>query len=59
VSEVVTLRYPHGSEYEMSDKAPQVGDVLKRSGDSWVVVSVEEARDGTSVVTLRPGVKAD
>jgi hypothetical protein len=41
----------------MSDKAPKVGDVLKRDGDNWVVVSVEEAKDGTAVVTLRPGVK--
>jgi hypothetical protein len=46
-----------GSEYRLSEKTPKVGDVLKRDGDNWVVVAVEVQADGTTVVTLRPGIK--
>jgi hypothetical protein len=54
---VVTWRFPGGSEYRLSEKMPQVGDVLKRNGDNWVVVEVREEKDGTSTVILRPGLK--
>lgn len=40
----------------MSDTAPEVGDVLKRNGDNWIVEEVVET-DGGTQVTLRPGVK--
>jgi hypothetical protein len=55
-SELVVLRYPHGrSEYQFSDnRTPEVGDVLERNGDSWVVQAVAHAMDGSSLVTLRP-----
>jgi hypothetical protein len=55
-SDTVVFRFPaEPSEYRLSDKKPSPGDVLSRNGDSWVVVSVEEHEDGTTVVTLRPG----
>ncbi len=58
MSQLVTVRFPHAvSEYQLSDRTPQVGDVLKRNGDNWVVESVTQEKDGTSTVTLRPGLK--
>ena len=39
----------------MSDDAPEVGDLLKRNGDTWIVEDVTKTHDGTSVVTLRAG----
>jgi hypothetical protein len=58
VSDTVVLRFPAApTEYRLSDKKPRVGDVLKRNGDNWSVVTVEEDKDGTTVVTLRPGLK--
>lgn len=57
-SDLVMVRYPTGAaEYRLSDKTPTVGDVLKRNGDNWIVVAVEEQKDGTTAVTLRPGLK--
>lgn len=57
-STAVTIRYPTGeSEFRLSEQAPKVGDVLRQNGDNWVVVEVAKAKDGTSVVTLRPGLK--
>ena len=38
----------------MSDKSPEVGDVLRRDGDNWVVERVHDDDDGSTVVTLRP-----
>lgn len=50
-----TIRYPTGAtEFRMSEKAPEEGDILKRNGDNWVVEEVLEANDGSTVVTLRP-----
>ena len=55
MSELVTVRYPSGAtEFRMSDKAPEVGDVLVRNGDSWIVEAVSEADQGARHVTLRP-----
>lgn len=57
-SELVTIRYPTGGRvYELSDKTPQVGDVLKRNGDNWIVEEITEERDGSTTVRLRPGLK--
>jgi hypothetical protein len=57
-SDLVTVRYPSGgAHYELSDKRPEVGDVLKRNGDNWIVESVTEKKDGATTVTLRPGLK--
>jgi hypothetical protein len=57
VSDLLTVRYPTGAkEFRMSDKAPRVGDVLKRNGDNWIVEEIVETEEG-SQVTLRPGVK--
>ncbi len=46
-----------GTEYRLSEKLPKVGDVLKRNGDDWVVVVIDEQQYGASVVKLRPGLK--
>ena len=50
-----TIRYPSGeTEFRMSENTPNVGDILTRNGDNWVVEEVREAEDGSTVVTLRP-----
>ena len=55
MSGLLTVRFPSGeTEFRMSDEAPDVGDTLKRNGDTWIVEEVTKAADGTSVVTLRP-----
>ena len=57
-SELLTVRFPFGeTEFHMSDASPDVGDVLKRNGDNWIVEEVAPSEDGTTVVTLRPGPK--
>jgi hypothetical protein len=57
-SGAVTIHFPSGeSEYRLSEKTPEIGDVLTRNGQNWVVAEVAEAKDGTSVVTLRPELK--
>jgi hypothetical protein len=53
-SSVVTLRFPRGSEFHLSETVPNVGDVLDRDRDSWIVRAVEAAEDGSIVVTLGP-----
>lgn len=54
-SDLAVVRIPNGgSEYHFGDKQPEVGDVLTRNGDSWVVQDVAPAKDGSSLVTLRP-----
>ena len=55
MSDLLTVRYPSGArEFRMSDTAPEVGDVLRRNGDNWVVEEVHDGDDGSTVVTLRP-----
>jgi hypothetical protein len=55
MSDLLTVRFPSGAkEFRMSDKAPEVGDVLRRNGDNWLVEEVHEGDDGSTVVTLRP-----
>jgi hypothetical protein len=46
--------HPEATEYRLSEKKPKVGDEVKRNGDTWVVIGVEEGKDGDTVVTLRP-----
>jgi hypothetical protein len=55
-SELVVVRFPDGrAEYQLSNReTPEAGDVLTRNGDSWVVQEVAHAKDGSSLVTLRP-----
>jgi len=43
----------------MRDKDPQVGDILTRNGDNWIVEAVTEAENGSTLVTLRPGYEAE
>lgn len=58
MSDTVVLRFPaQPREYRLSAKKPKVGDMLKRNGDNWIVERVEEAKDGTCLVSLRPGIK--
>jgi hypothetical protein len=58
VSDTVVLRFPaKPPEYRLSARKPKVGVVLNRKGDNWVVERVEEAKDGTCLVSLRPGIK--
>ena len=55
-SSLVTFRYPEGeAEFRMSENTPEVGDVLERNGYNWIVEQVTPNKDGTTVVTLRPG----
>jgi hypothetical protein len=55
MSDLFVVRFPSGeTEYRMSERAPNVGDTLKRDGDNWTVEDMTEGEDGTAVVTLRP-----
>jgi hypothetical protein len=55
MSSLQIVRYPTGGvEYRMSDDSPEVGDVLTRDGDNWIVEEVTHREDGTTLVTLRP-----
>ena len=54
VSDLVSVRYPSGAtEFRMIHKAPELGDVVKRNDQDWVVHEVTEAKTGTQV-WLRP-----
>lgn len=60
MTQLLTVRYP-GAEtvYELNERGtPEVGDVLERNGESWVVQAVTVEADGTSTVTLGPGLKS-
>ena len=58
MSDVLTVRFPSGAtEFRMSETAPEVGDVLRSNGDTWVVEAVIPSEDGTTVVALRPRAK--
>jgi len=54
-SDTVIYRFAADREYRLSEEKPGVGDVIQRNGEDWVVASVAEVKDGTTVVTLRPG----
>ena len=54
MSDLQIVRYPSGAkEFRMSGTAPAVGDVVRRNGDDCVVEAVQQADDGSTVVTLR------
>jgi hypothetical protein len=46
--------HPEPTEYRLSAKKPKVGDEIKRNGDTWVVIDVQDGKDGDTIVTLRP-----
>ena len=49
------FRYSAGvTEFAMSEQTPEEGDILQNNGHNWVVEHVQDADDGTTVVTLRP-----
>jgi hypothetical protein len=50
----VAFRFAEGTEFRMTDRIPDVGDVLTRDGDRWVVTEVHHDREGNGIVTLRP-----
>lgn len=55
MSDLFTFRFPSGdSEYRTSEKAPELGDIIRRNGDTWIVQDITEGEDGSLVVTLRP-----
>lgn len=54
-SDTVIYRFAADKEYRLSEEKLGVGDVIQRNGEDWVVASVAEVQDGTTVVTLRPG----
>jgi hypothetical protein len=55
-SPFVTVRYPDDAPWELSrrENAPKVGDTLRRSGGTWVVVTAAEDRNGHLIVKWRP-----
>ena len=54
-SAVVTFRFPNGeTQFRTTEEPLEPGDVLKSRGDRWIVASVVNAKDGSSVVTLKP-----
>ena len=47
---VLTVRYPTGeTEYRTSATPPNVGDTLRRNGDSWIVEEVTTSEAGIVV----------
>jgi hypothetical protein len=58
MGDLVTVRFgSDATQFEMSEKAPKVGDVLKRNGDNWEVVEIKEDSGGHTTVILKPGMK--
>jgi hypothetical protein len=56
MSDLAMVQYgSEATEYILSAKKPKVGDVLKRNGDTWVVVEIKDGADGKSTVVLQPG----
>ena len=52
---VLTVRYPTGeTEYRTSPTPPNVGDVLSRNGDGWIVEQVTTSEAAGIVVRLGP-----
>lgn len=47
------LVLPNGErEYRLTERELEVGDVLRRNGDSWIVAEVTQGPDGASIVRL-------
>jgi hypothetical protein len=54
-SPFVTVRYPDGAwELTLSEKVPNVGDTLQRSGGKWVVAKARKDPSGHVIVAWRP-----
>lgn len=59
MASMMVYRLPTGiTEYRLSDKAPKVGDVLSQGDNNWIVAEVQEQRDGTTLITVRPELKS-
>jgi hypothetical protein len=49
---------PNGErEYRLTARELEVGDVLRRNGDSWIVAEVTRGPDEASIVRLAPNTK--
>ena len=54
VSDLQTVRYPSGAtEFRLDGNPPEVGDVIARNGDTWVIQEITTGKDGSPIVTLR------
>ena len=55
-SSVVTYRFPNGDkEFRSGDeRAPLVGELLRRGNEVWFVAQVTKGNDGSALVTLAP-----
>lgn len=50
---------PNGErEYRLTERELEVGDVLRRNGDSWIVAEVTQGPDGASIVRLASDTRA-
>ena len=46
---------PNGErEYRLTERELEIGDVLRRNGDSWIVAEVTQGPDGATIVRLAP-----
>jgi len=53
-SPFTTVRYPDGAwELTPNEKVPQIGDVLRRSGGTWIVSKTVEDASRHVIVTWR------
>ena len=53
--ELLTVRYPSGkTEFRTRETFPEVGDVIARRHETWVVDEVLPSEDGAPIVVLRP-----
>lgn len=44
---------PNGErEYRLTERELEIGDVLRRNGDSWIVAEVTQGPDGATIVRL-------
>ena len=51
----MTFRFPNGeTQFRTTSEPLKPGDVMKSRGDRWIVSTVVKAKDGSSVVTLKP-----
>ena len=53
--QLLTIRLPSGeTEYHIGSRSPEIGDLVNRDGDAWVVDEVSTTDKGATVVFLRP-----
>jgi hypothetical protein len=49
----MTIRFPSGAwEYVVTERVPDVGDMLVRDGATWIVAGVTELVDHHRVITM-------